>query len=78
MVKEVLIFLDSTMTGKLSMNLIAPVTFRNISKNVTSYLPDGYILCVSLQQNNINLFYKFMDTFVFADYNSVKLAMLYL
>jgi hypothetical protein len=76
MVKEVLISLDSTMTGKLSMNLIPPVTLRNILKNVTSYFPDGYTLCVSLQQNNMNLFYEFMDTIVFADYNSVKLAML--
>jgi hypothetical protein len=33
------------------------------------------ILRVSLQQN-INLFYEVMDIFVFADYNSVKLAML--
>jgi len=75
MVKEVLIFLDSTMTGKLSINLIPPVMLRNILKNVTSYFPDGYTLCGSLQQNNINLFYEFMDIFVFADYNSVKLVM---
>jgi hypothetical protein len=34
------------------------------------------ILCVSLQQNNINLFYEFMDIFVFGDYNSIKLVML--
>jgi predicted proteasome-type protease len=61
MVKEVLISLDSTMTGKLSMNLIPPVMLRNILKNVTSYFPDGYNLRVSLQQNNMNLFYEFMD-----------------
>ena len=30
LVKEVLISLDSTMTGKLSMNLIPPVMLRNI------------------------------------------------
>jgi hypothetical protein len=77
-VKEVLISLDSTMTGKLSMNLIPPVMLRNILKNVTSYFPDGYTLCVSLQQDNINLFYDFMDIFVFADYNSLKLVMLIL
>jgi len=53
MVKEVLISLDSTMTGKLSMNLIPPVTLRNILKIVTSYFPDGYTLCVSFQENNI-------------------------
>jgi len=34
------------------------------------------ILCVSLQQNNINLFYEFMDISVLADYNIVKLVML--
>jgi hypothetical protein len=76
MVKEVLISLDSTMTGRLSMNLIPPVMLRNILKNVTSYFPDGYTLCVSLQQNNINLFYEFMAISVLADYNSVKLVML--
>jgi hypothetical protein len=78
MVKEVLISLDSTMTGKLSMNLISPLMLRNILKNVTSYFPDGYTLCVSLQQNNINLFYEFMNISVLADYNSVKLVMLVL
>jgi len=56
MVKEVLISLDSTMTGKFSMNLFPPVVLRNILMNVTSYFPDAYTLCVSLQQNNINLF----------------------
>jgi len=75
MVKKVLISLDITMTGKWSMNLIPPVTLRNILKNVTSYFPDGYTLCVNLPQNNINLFYDFMDIFVFADYNSVKLVL---
>jgi len=75
MVKEVLISLDSTVTRKLSMNPIPPVMLRNILKNVTSCFPDGYTLCVSLQQNNINLFYEFMDIFVFADYNSVKVVM---
>ena len=78
MIKEVLISLDSTMTGKLSMNLITPVMLRNILKNVTSYLMNGYTLCVSLQQNNINLFYEFMGISVLADYNSVKLVMLIL
>jgi hypothetical protein len=68
MVKEVLISLDSTMTGKLSMNLIPRVMLKNILKNVTFYFPDGYIICFSLQQNNINLFYEFMDVSVFADY----------
>jgi hypothetical protein len=75
MVKEVLSFLDSSMRGKVSMNLISPVMIRNILKNVTSYFPDGYTLCVSLQQKKINLFYEFMDIFVFADYNSVKMVM---
>ena len=78
LVKEVLISLDSTMTGKLSMNLIPPVMLRNILKNVTSYFLDGYTLCVSLEQNNINLFYEFMDISVLADYHSVKLVMLIL
>jgi hypothetical protein len=72
----VLIYLDSTMKGKLSVNFIPPTMLRNILKNVTSYFPDSYTLCVSLQQNNINLFYEFMDISILADYNSVKLVML--
>jgi len=64
------------MTGKLSMNIIPPVMLRNILKNVTSYFQDGYTLCVSLQQNNINLFYEFMDISVLAGYHSIKLVML--
>jgi hypothetical protein len=75
MVKEVFISLDSTITGILSMDLIPPVMLRNILKNMTSYFTDGYTLCVGLQQNNISLFYEFMDIFVFAEYNSVKLVM---
>jgi len=45
-------------------------------KNVTLYFPDAYTLCVSLQRNNIKLFYEFMEISVFADYHSVKLVML--
>ena len=71
LVKRVLISLDSTMRGKLSVNMISPTVLRNILKNVTSYFPDGYTLCISLQQNNINLLYEFMDIFVLAGYNSV-------
>jgi len=55
-VKEVLISLDNTMRGRLSVNLISPTRLRNILKNVTSYFPYCYTSCVSLQQNNINLF----------------------
>jgi len=43
MVKEVLNSLESTMTRKLSMNLIPPVMLRNILKNMI-------ILCVSLHR----------------------------
>jgi hypothetical protein len=49
---------------------------RNIFRNVTSYLPDGYSLCTSLQQNNTHLFYEFMDISVVADHHSIKLVML--
>jgi len=58
------------------MNLTSPVKLRNILKNVTLYFPDGYTLCVSLQRNNIILFYEFMNISVFADYRTVKLVML--
>jgi hypothetical protein len=58
MVKEVLISLDSTMRGKLCVNLISPTMLTDVLKNVTLYFPDGYTVCVSLQQNNINLFYE--------------------
>jgi hypothetical protein len=33
---------------------------RNILKNVTSYFPDDYTLCASLQQNDINFFYELL------------------
>lgn len=46
---------------------------RYVLKNVMTYLPDGYTLCTSLQQNNINLFYEFMDVFVMADDYDIKL-----
>jgi len=57
------------------MKLIPPFMLRTSLKNVTCYFPGGYTLCVSLQQN-INLFYEFMDISVFADYYSAKLVML--
>lgn len=75
-VKEIWISLDIFMTGKLSINLIPPVMLWNILKNVTYYFPDGYSLCASLQQNNINLFYEFMDISVLAYHRSVKSVML--
>jgi hypothetical protein len=75
-VKEMLDSLDSTMTGKLSMNLISPTVLKSILKNVTSYFPDGYTLCVSMQQDTINLFYEFLDISVFADHHSIKLVLL--
>lgn len=68
--------MDSTMTGKLSMNSIQSVMLRNVFKNVTSYFRDGYTLCASLQQNYINLFFTFMDISFLADYYIVKLVML--
>jgi hypothetical protein len=69
-------FLGGTMTGKFSVNLIPPVMLRNILKYMTSYFPDGYALCDSLQQKYINLFYEFMDISVLADCYSVKMVML--
>ena len=51
---------------------------RNIFKNVIFFFLNGYILCVKLQQNNINLFYEFKDIFVLVNYKSVKLVMLIL
>jgi hypothetical protein len=45
---------------------------------VTFYFPVGYTLCAGLRQNNINLFYEFMDISVLADRYSVKLVMLIL
>ena len=76
MVKQDLISLDRTMTGKLSVYLIPPLMLKNILMNVTSYFSDCYTLCVNLQQNNIKLFYEFMDIFLLADYNSTNLVML--
>ena len=49
---------------------------RNILKNITSYFPNAFTLCVSLQQNNLNLFYEFMVIAVLANHHSVKLFML--
>ena len=40
------------------------------------YFPRGYTSYVSLQQNDINLFFEFMDISVLAYFNSVKLVML--
>jgi hypothetical protein len=75
MVKEVLNFLDSTMTRKLSMNLFPLTVLTNILKIITSYFPDGYTLCVSFQQNNVHL-YEIIDISVLADCHGIKLVML--
>jgi hypothetical protein len=76
MVREILISLDSTMTVKLSVNLISPVMLHNIFNTVTSYLPGGYSFCTSLQKNNIHLFSEFMDISVVANHHTIKLVML--
>jgi hypothetical protein len=74
-VREMLSSLDVTMTGKLSMNLIPPTVLKNIMKNVTSYFPDGYTLCVSLKQDTFYKLYEFLDISVLVDFHSIKLIL---
>ena len=55
MVKEVLISLDSTMAGKLSMNLIAPVMLRNILCNILFPRWLHFMCCFTTEQYKLVL-----------------------
>jgi uncharacterized protein YoxC len=75
MVKEILNFFVQNYNKEIAYEFNSTCYVKKYLKNVTSYFPYGFTLCISLQQNSINLFYEFMDISVLADYNSVQLVM---
>jgi hypothetical protein len=60
--------------GKVPFNLISPNLLREILKNVSMVLPEGYEFIMALRPNNIILYYD-VKVAVLADLNSFKLVM---
>jgi hypothetical protein len=67
--------LNSTIGGKLSVNLIAPTLLQSLLRSIFAHLPDGYTLFTGIQLNDMYLFYKCIGVTVFADHHNLRLLL---
>jgi len=61
--------------GKTPLNLIGPTMLREMLKNVTLVLPEGYELIAGLRPNNVYLYYEIIQAIMLADVHSFKLIL---
>jgi len=61
--------------GKTPLNLVSPNTLRELLKNVTLILPEGYELIAGLGPNNVYLNYEVIQAIMLADLHSFKLLL---
>ena len=74
-IKDTLSGLDSTMGGKLSVNLIPPTLLQSVLRSIVAHLPDGYTLFTGIQLNDMYLYYECIDVTVFADHHNIRLLL---
>jgi hypothetical protein len=74
-IKDTLSGLDSTIGGKLYVNLIAPSLLQFLLRNNVAHLPDGYTLFTGIQLNDMYLFYESKEVTVFADHHNLRLLL---
>jgi hypothetical protein len=72
-VRELLDGVESSLNGKLSLNLIPPEVLMRILKNVTFFLPDGYNLFAGLQINDTYFYYEYSKVTVVASHHNLRL-----
>jgi hypothetical protein len=72
-VRELLDGVESSLNGKLSLNLIPPEVLMRILKNVTFFLPDGYNLFAGLHKNDMYLYYEYSKVTVVASHHNLRL-----
>jgi hypothetical protein len=58
-IREPLDGIESSLDGKLSLNLIPPEVLMIILKNVTFLLPDGYSLFAGPHKSDMHLYYEY-------------------
>jgi hypothetical protein len=58
-VRELLDGVESSLDGKLSLNLIPPEVLMRILKNVTFFLPEGYSLFAGPHKSDMHLYYEY-------------------
>ena len=74
-IKDALSGLDSTMGGKLSVNLISPTTLQSVLRSIIAHLPDGYTLFTGTQLNDMYLYYECIEVTVLADHQNIRLLL---
>jgi hypothetical protein len=74
-IKDTLSGLDSTMGGKLSVNLISPTTLQSVLRSIIAHLPDGYTLISGTQLNNMYLYCECTEVTVLADHRDKRLLL---
>ena len=74
-VEELVDALQYVQLGKTPLNLIGPTMLREMLKNVTLILPEGYELIAGLRSNNVYLYYEIIQATMLADVHSFKLIL---
>jgi hypothetical protein len=67
--------LEFVTLGRIPLNLLKPYMLREMLKNVTVVLPEGYELIGGVNPNNIFLYYVMVQVMVLADLHSFKLEL---
>jgi hypothetical protein len=62
------------MQGKLPVKLISPIVLKNILRNVTLTLPEGYELIVGVNSDSIHLYYDLVVIAIVANVHRVHLV----
>ena len=61
--------------GKLPVNILNPTTLRNILRNVSLHLPEGYELVAGTRAENVHLYYELVKVAVISDAHCIKLIL---
>ena len=73
-IEELIVAMQFVVLGKIPLNLVRPNMLREMLKNVTMVLPEGYDLLACLNSNNMFMYYEMVQAVVLADLHSFKLV----
>jgi hypothetical protein len=74
-ISELQVAFQFVLIGKIPLNLINPRILKEMLRNVSMVLPDGYTLILGLRQNNMIMYYDIVKAAMFADLRSFKLIL---
>jgi hypothetical protein len=61
--------------GRTPLNLVSQTTLRELLRNVTLTLPEGFELIFVLRPNNVYLYYEVVEAIMLADVHIFKLVL---